>query len=110
MSKPKFRYTFRIFSSSTHLCRNKNEIYNSEDRPIPVLDEKFRLKLKDGYKHPRSIPAIAPSEEFTKNVLKIFETVYSSHKDHLKSCTKTFEETLKTLKKYTKQLKKLLQR
>ena len=85
MSNPKFRYTFRIFSSSTHLCRNKNEIYNSEDRPIPVLDEKFRLKLKDGYKHPRSIPAIAPSEEFTKNVLKIFETVYSSHKDHLKS-------------------------
>ena len=46
MSQPKFRFTFRLFSTSTSFCRNKNEIYNAEDRPIPVLDEKFRLKVK----------------------------------------------------------------
>ena len=30
--------------------------------------------MKDGYKHPKSIKAISPSEEFTKNVVKVFET------------------------------------
>ena len=31
------------------------------------------LKIKDGYRHPRSIPVISPSKEFDANVKKIFD-------------------------------------
>ena len=70
--------------------RNKNEIFNAEDRPDVTMVESYRqkvsknvryngrlyesfLKIKDGYRHPRSIPVISPSKEFDANVKKIFD-------------------------------------
>ena len=58
------------------------------------------LKIKAGYRHPRSIPIISPSKEFDANVKKIFDKgfyttfflhqkykylfpVYASQREHL---------------------------
>ena len=111
------RLSVRTFFTNQIRFRNKNEIFNAEDRPDIIMLESARqkvvtkflifchlmriiLKIKDGYRHPRSIPIISPSEEFDGNVLKIFDKgtcrtrkkldfnfvtfqVYSSQKEHL---------------------------
>ena len=111
------RLSVRTFFTNQIRFRNKNEIFNAEDRPDISMLESARqkvvtkflifchlitiiLKIKDGYRHPRSIPIISPSEEFDGNVLKIFDkgtcrtrkkldfnfcdfSVYSSQKEHL---------------------------
>ena len=83
------RISVTFFSTHRRNQRNKSILYNCDDRPEPILDEKFREKVKivfdiqgneemfkfqlaDGYKHPRSIPIVVPSQDFTKSVLSIF--------------------------------------
>ena len=83
------RISVRFFSTHRRNQRNKSILYNCDDRPEPILDEKFREKVKivfdiqgneemfkfqlaDGYKHPRSIPIVVPSQDFTKSFLSIF--------------------------------------
>jgi len=77
------RFTRRQFFTDQSRFRNKNEIYNAEDRPDITMVESFRQKIKEGYRHPRSVPIISPSKEFDGNVLKVFDKVYSSQRDHL---------------------------
>ena len=68
-----YRVSVRFFSTSNRNHRNKTEIYNCDDRPEPVLDEKFREKLLNGYKHPRSLAIVVPSQDFTKSVLNTLD-------------------------------------
>ena len=41
-----FRIPFRSIYNTVTLLRNKNEIYNSNDRPDAILDADFRVKVK----------------------------------------------------------------
>ena len=88
-----FRVSVRTFSTSNSNHRNKSVIYNCDDRPEPILEEKFRekveywirdktiqydnvlfrLQLLNGYKHPRSLPIVAPSQDFTKSVQNMLD-------------------------------------
>ena len=68
-----YRVSVRIFSTSNRNHRNKSVIYKCDDRPEPVLEEKFREKLSNGYKHPRSLPIVVPSQDFTKSVLNTLD-------------------------------------
>ena len=68
------RTSVRLFSSTLQQSgRNKNEIYHIEDRPLPVLEDRFRRKIKDGYKHPKSLAVVSPGKGFTQNVNYIFD-------------------------------------
>ena len=66
----------RLFSVSSPLPRDRQVIYNATKRPEPVLTEEFRNKIKEGYKHPRRAPVYEPSEEFKKNLMKVFDKVF----------------------------------
>ena len=84
-----FRFSIRTFSTSDNNHRDRSVIYNCENRPEPILDEKFREKvwskenyttntffpsqLINGYKHPRSLPIVVPSKDFTKSVQNMLE-------------------------------------
>lgn len=41
-----FRFSVRTFSTSDKNHRDRSVIYNCENRPEPVLDEKFREKVR----------------------------------------------------------------
>ena len=72
LHRTQHRISARLFSCSVSSKRDKNVVYNIEDRPNPVLDEDFRTRLRDGYKIKKSDQAIAPSQEFTQNVNYVF--------------------------------------
>lgn len=42
-----FRFSVRTFSTSDKNHRDRSVIYNCENRPEPVLDEKFREKVRN---------------------------------------------------------------
>ena len=91
-----FRFSFRTFFASERNFRNKNDIFNAQERPDIIMEESFRqkvlnniissilywtffLKIIAGYRHPRSIPIISPSKEFDANVKKIFDKGLSTN-------------------------------
>jgi len=80
------------------LLRNKNEIYNSNDRPDAILDADFRVKIQEGYTHPRSIPVISPSQEFSRCVKHTFDKVLTNYKDHLNSYAEAGKNLIKFIK------------
>jgi len=69
------------FSTSCSRRRNKNEIYNSENRPTPVLDDQVRAQLIQ--EKPKKLSVIEPSENFNQHVLKTFENCFSSEHSHI---------------------------
>jgi len=73
----------RFFSLSCGLSRDKSAIYNAGKRPDIVFDEEFRQKIRNGYKHPRNSPIFDPSQEMTKNILKVFDKPLANHKDQI---------------------------
>ena len=70
----------RNFSVSECFLRDKSAIYNTTKRPDPILNDKFRNKIHEGYKHPKSSPIYEPSEELTKKVKKVFEDTLVSER------------------------------
>ena len=95
-----FRVSVRTFSTSNRNHRDKSVIYNCDNRPEPILDEKFRDKVRmeetndtnsqfifqimSGYKHPRSLPVVVPSQDFTKSVVNMLDKgdIYLTNASH----------------------------
>ena len=75
--------TLRFFSVSSFLSRDRSVLYNTSHRPDPVYDEAFRNKVSEGHRHPRTNPIIEPSEEFTRNVNKIFDKSLASQREQI---------------------------
>jgi len=96
--QPIFRIPIRSIYTTVTLFRNKNEIYNTHDRPNAVLDADFRMKIQEGYKHPRSIPVISPSQEFSRSVRHTFDKVLINYKDHLSSYSEAGKNLIKFIK------------
>lgn len=88
----------RLFSVSSPLPRDRQVIYNATKRPEPVLTEEFRNKIKEGFKHPRGVPVYEPSEEFKKNVMKVFDKVFPATIDHIDKYVASGEKLEKFVK------------
>jgi len=73
-------------STSSVTKRNKNDIYNSENRPFPILDQQTKTQLEE-QKNPK-LSVIVPSENFNKHVVKMFENALSSEYSHILSYLK----------------------
>lgn len=73
----------RFISTSSVQSRNKNDIYNAENRPFPVLDHQTREQLEQLKAH--RLRVVGPSEKFNKHVVKLFENALSSEYSHILS-------------------------
>jgi len=76
---------FKFYSVTPVAFRDKSVIYNASKRPDPLLTKDFREKLGQGYRHPRSIPIVEPSEHFSKSVSKVFDKVLINQREQIQS-------------------------